>query len=626
MRKRFFRIGMPLLAAALCLVSRAGAQSTTPLTRYPFLQDVRPDRATVVWITPDLAEGLVEFSGEGGFFRSVPAQVTDIPRPVTGLPIPYYKYQATVAGLTPGAQYSYRVLMDGGELAPPADFRFRTAGPGPFTFLAFGDSGSGSPEQFLLAQVMFRENPALVLHTGDIGYPHGSFTDLRNNFFAIYSPLLRRAPFFPCPGNHEYESRDALPYVLSYTAPAETVPPPDRGRYYSFDWGDAHFVSLDTNDPLTLAIQSGGPMLRWLDEDLGRTRKLWRIVYFHHPVWPTTTHEENLVSALVRQHVEPILDRHDVQLVLSGHEHTYQQAAPRRGGLFVGAGLGTVNIVTGGGGGFLYPVTPREGLVFAASAYHYLRIRVDGPTLDLRAIDINGQTIDQFTLTTPPILSAAGVVNAASFTTALAPGSLISVFGRKLATEEAFAARLPLPVELGGASVTLNGRTLPLLFVSRTQINAQLPFDVQGTATLRVSSAGGSGETTITLADAAPAIFVLGRDQPAVAHASGTLVTEASPARPGETVAVFLTGIGRPDGDIAAGTPAPAAPLLNARGPIEAQIGALTVTPQFCGLAPGFAGLYQCNVPLPSGLLAGGYALRMVVRGVRSNTVNLVVR
>ena len=626
------RLRYPLSLLAWAAVATAplwqtAAQNTTPLTRYPYLQDMRTDRVTVVWVTPDLAEGTLEYSLDRSVWQGTRAQVSEIPARVTELGIPYYKYQAFLTGLRPGTEYFYRVFLDGGALESD-DFRFRTApvAPESFTFLAFGDSGNGSNEQRQLAQVMFREQPSFVIHTGDIAYFDGSFGTFRNNHFAVYSPLLRRSTFFLCPGNHEYDTPGALPYVLLHSHPAEGVPEPDRGRYYSFDWGNVHFVSLDTNAPFYEAVGGRGQMIRWLEDDLRRTRKLWRVVFFHHPVRPTSNHERDATSALVREHLEPIFDRHDVQLILSGHEHNYQEAAPRRGGQFVGPGQGTVNIITGGGGAGLYTVSPREGLVFAASAHHYLRCEVTGPQFSCRAIDINEQQIDEFTLTTPPILIAAGVVNAASFTTALAPGSLVSIFGRMLATEEGGVNRLPLPTEMGGTTVTFNGRQVPLLFVSRTQINAQLPYDVQGPGTLRVSYAGGSVEVPVTVSEAAPAIFGAGPQRAAVIHANGRLVTDAEPARPGEVVSVFLTGLGRPDGDISAGLPAPASPLISARGPIEAVIGSTSVTPSYAGLTPGFAGLYQANIQVPATLAEGSYGLRVVARGVSSNTVNLAVR
>jgi uncharacterized protein (TIGR03437 family) len=264
--------------------------------------------------------------------------------------------------------------------------------------------------------------------------------------------------------------------------------------------------------------------------------------------------------------------------------------------------------------------------VFAFSNYHYLRCNVDGPRITIRAIDIDDQQQDQFTVTTPPLLSQEGVVNAASFTTALAPGSLISIFGRRLSTEEAGAGRLPLPPELAGTTVTISDRRLPLLFVSRNQINAQIPFDVQGPATLRVTYLGGSAEVPITISDPAPAIFSAASDRPAVIHSNGTLVSESAPARPGEVVSVFMTGLGRPEREILAGTPAPASPLIPARGPIEALIGAASVVPSFAGLTPGFAGLYQVNLQVPAGVADGSYGLRIVARGISSNTVTLAVR
>jgi uncharacterized protein (TIGR03437 family) len=576
---------------------------------------------------PELVESaIVEYSTDQSFQQSVPAQILEIPPGVTALGITYYKYHATLTGLRSGTEYFYRVLLDGAELAPPEDFRFRTASPGPFQFLAFGDSGTGGDDQRRLALLINRERPALVIHTGDIAYPDGTFSEFRNNHFAIYSLLMRRVPFFPSPGNHEYVTPAAMPYVLLHANPTDGVPEPDRGRFYSFDWGDVHFVSLDTNTPFERALEGRGQMIRWLDEDLRRTRRLWRVVYFHHPVRPTSNHENDPTSAQVRQHLEPIFDRHDVQLIFSGHEHNYQQAAPRRGGQFVGPGQGTVNVITGGGGGILYSLTPRPGLVFGFSDYHYLRCDVDGPRLTIRAIDINDRQQDQVTLTTPPLLTREGVVNAASFTTALAPGSLISIFGRMLSTDETGAGRLPLPAELGGTTVTIGERRLPLLFVSRSQINAQIPFDAQGPATLRVTYAGGSAEVPIAISDPAPAIFSAGPDRPAVIHFNGTLVSDAAPARPGEVLTVFLTGLGRPDREIVAGTPAPASPLISARGPIEAMVGPTAVTPSFAGLTPGFTGLYQVNLQVPADAASGSNGLRIVARGISSNTVSLAVR
>ena len=221
-----------------------------------------------------------------------------------------------------------------------------------------------------------------------------------------------------------------------------------------------------------------------------------------------------------------------------------------------------------------------------------------------------------------------GVVNAASFGTTVAPGSLISIFGRNLGVLEAGAARLPLPTELGGLSVTLNGRALPLLYSGAGQINAQLPFDMSGTLTLRVSTPNGAAQTTLRVSDAAPGIFVAATEAGRVAtvlRADGTLASAASPVRPGENLTVFLTGLGAVAGDVQAGQAAPTVPLATTRLPVAVRISSTMVTPSYSGLAPGYAGLYQVNFRVPPDMPPGLHSLEILADGVPSNIVTLSV-
>ena len=608
---------------ALCataLARRAGAQTAT-LVRYPYLQNVGNDRATILWTTLEDAAGVVEYSTDRSYSRSAPGRSQRFGTTATGLPFAYYQHQADLRDLRPAAEYFYRVVADGQNLTPGVEQRFRTAGSGPFSFLVFGDSGDGSPKQRQLARLMIREDVALALHTGDLVYPSGTFDLFQRNYFDVYSDLMRRVPFFPCPGIHEYFSNSAAAYVAVHSVPGEDVPPADRGRYYSFDWGGVHFIALDTNRPLADAANGTGRMLDWLENDLRKTRQFWRVVYFHHTPFPNATHEGDPVTALARSRIAPILERYDVQLVFSGHEHNYQQSLTIRNGVAVEPGTGVRYITTGGGGAPLYPVAPRPMITYAESAHHYVRGDVQGHRMILRATRVDGQEIDNVVLAPPPQVSGDAVVNSASFTPASAPGGLVSIFGRQLAAEENQAFTLPLPREISGIGATAEGRRLPLLYVSATQINAQLPFDVQGRTTLRVTTPNGSAETSITISEVAPAIF-----SPGVLHSTGVPVSDAAPAEPGESILVFLTGLGLVSGDITAGQAAPFSPLLLVRAPVEARIGGLSVTPSFAGLAPGFVGLYQVNLKIPEELSSGAYPLRILSRGVSSNAVNLPVR
>src|ERR1044071_2359833 len=156
------------------------------------------------------------------------------------------------------------------------------------------------------------------------------------------------------------------------------------------------------------------------------------------------------------------------------------------------------------------------------------------------------------------------VVDAASYSSAIAPGGLITIFGMNLASEPRSASGLPLPMELGGVVATFSGSPIPLLYVSATQINAQLPFDAEGTGTLRVTTQAGSSQVNISIARRAPAIFrVPGPNGafPTITHADGTSVSPASPARPGEIITIYLTGLGEVGRPILPGHAAPSSPI-----------------------------------------------------------------
>ena len=243
---------------------------------------------------------------------------------------------------------------------------FLSHGRGPFNFLVLGDSGEPSSEQYLLAQQLSQERPAMVVHTGDIAYFEGSFQEFRVNYFERY-PLMSAVPFFPAPGNHEYLTPEAVPYRAVHSVPSATVPEMDRGKYYSFDWSNVHFVSLDSNVSLDRAATGEGGMLKWLEEDLRTTSKFWRVAFFHHPPYGTGPTQTNLQSALVRDLVVPILERHGVQAVFSGHEHSYQRTLPIRERGSEHRRNGVTYFTTGGGGGGLYPVYPSALLAAGAS-------------------------------------------------------------------------------------------------------------------------------------------------------------------------------------------------------------------------------------------------------------------
>lgn len=224
----------------------------------------------------------------------------------------------------------------------------------------------------------------------------------------------------------------------------------------------------------------------------------------------------------------------------------------------------------------------------------------------------------------PPVLN---VTNAASGRASAAPGSLIAIKGTGLAQSVASALGFPLPLTLGGASVSVNGISAPLLYASSGQINAQVPFEAgTGQMSLNVTVAGNVvGTASVTIRGVAPGLFLMGGGQAAVVNDSGTVNGPSAPASAGSFVAAYLTGLGPVDNAVASGDAASANPISQTTNRVTATVGGQTAQVLFAGLAPGFAGLYQVNLVIPQ-IAPGDYPLQISVSGAVSNTGTISVR
>ncbi|MGC9970377.1 MAG: hypothetical protein ABSE56_07290 [Bryobacteraceae bacterium] len=224
----------------------------------------------------------------------------------------------------------------------------------------------------------------------------------------------------------------------------------------------------------------------------------------------------------------------------------------------------------------------------------------------------------------PPHIDA--VVNAADFTAAVAPGSLISVFGQNLSPVNLASAEMPLPTALGDSCLTVNGALVPMLFVSPTQVNAQLPYNLDGNVTIVLHTPGGvSDNFVITMADAAPGVFTAildgtGFTVPTVVRAANNLlVTPSNPVHRGDAIVIYLTGLGRTLPEVVAGAPAPWEPLAVAELAVELDLGGVALPVLYAGLTPGYAGLYQINAQVPS-WVPTGMSVRLTIRQGTSST------
>lgn len=208
-------------------------------------------------------------------------------------------------------------------------------------------------------------------------------------------------------------------------------------------------------------------------------------------------------------------------------------------------------------------------------------------------------------------IDPTGVVNAASsapFTSGLAPGEFISIYGTNLAPST--QADSTFPLQLNGVQVLINGNAVPVYVVSANQISALVPFAVGSTiAAIQVVNNGVASNTVTEYVNlTAPGVFTVpsgGIGYAAALHPDGSLITTDKPAQIGEVVAMFVTGLGTVNPAISDGTPGPTDTLSNATNTISVFIGGSPATVSFAGLAPQLIGLYQINAQVPAGLSAG---------------------
>src|SRR5690349_19934188 len=187
--------------------------------------------------------------------------------------------------------------------------------------------------------------------------------------------------------------------------------------------------------------------------------------------------------------------------------------------------------------------------------------------------------------------SITQLVNAADQTSPVAPGGLITVFGSNLSPINLATNEIPLPTALADSCLSVNGVPVPMLFVSSSQINAQLPFNVDGNATMVLRTPGGISDNYLfSILPAAPSVFRTGTAGPetglatVVRSENSQIVTPTNPIHPGDTITIFATGLGRTNPNIDAGTPAPSNPVPAALIPPTVSLGGSQLNVTFAGL------------------------------------------
>lgn len=311
----------------------AGAQT---VTRGPYLQMGTASSQTLRWRTDTASDSRVQFGSAPSTLNST----TDLAGATT-------EHSVTLSGLQPATRYYYSVgststRLAGGDTAHFFETAPTTAATRAFRVWVLGDAGTAGPSGVNASQTAVRDAYAtyngtrytdLILMLGDNAYNTGTDAEYQNAVFNMYGSFLRQSNLWSTIGNHETAqattiNENNVPYFSIFSFPTRGEAgglASGSERYYSFNIGNVHFVCLDS---MTSDRSTGGAMLTWLAADLSANRQTWTIAFWHHPPYSKGSHDSDAESQLIemRQNALPILESHGVDLVLSGHSHSYERS------------------------------------------------------------------------------------------------------------------------------------------------------------------------------------------------------------------------------------------------------------------------------------------------------------
>jgi hypothetical protein len=424
------------LVAACALAGLPSAYALT-VTRGPYLQMGTATTQVLRWRTDVASDSQVRLG-------TSPANLA----PVADDPVATTEHSVKVTGLAAGTVYYYSVGTKAGALAGGDVGHFFVTPPPPGTADAvrvwvLGDAGTAGPTGFNADQAAVRDAYTawnkqytdLLLMLGDNAYNSGTDAEYQNAVFNMYGGILRQTNVWSTVSNHDTnQSTDPNMATTAYFS-VFTIPTAGEAggvasgtrKYYSFDFANIHFVSLDS---MASDRSVNGPMLTWLARDLAANRKPWLVAFWHHAPYTKGSHDSDAEIELIemRANALPILEAYGVDLVLAGHSHSYERSKLIGGHYGPSSTLASAMIKDAGSGrtgdtgaydkgpgtkSAVYAVVGSSGKVSGGPLDHpamftslnelgSLVLDVDGDRLDAKFLRDDGVVADSFTIVKTP--------------------------------------------------------------------------------------------------------------------------------------------------------------------------------------------------------------------------------
>lgn len=394
-----------LLAVAACVAAAHTPRKVGPEETYR--PTPAPDRIILTWsgdpattqsvtwrtdvtVTKGLAE--IAEATDGPDFRKSAEQFTAVTEPLKTEMNEAHYHSVTFTQLRPDTMYVYRV-GDGENWSEWHQFRTASAGPAPLEFIYVGDAQN---DIFSMWSRVIREGfmnaprTRFLVHAGDL-VNTGTNDAHWGEWHRAAGWINGAVSAFPSPGNHEYggSSKRGLTahWRKQFTLPANGVPGLEESNYH-LDIQGVRMISLNSNEKQKEQAE-------WLDKLLAENPSRWTLVTFHHPIFSTGKGRDNKSW---REMLQPVFDKHGVDMVLTGHDHTYGRTNVVAGTNVQAGKAGTVYVVSVSGPK-MYKVDPKPNMVRVAQDTQLFQvIRIDGDRLIYESRTARGVLYDSFEL------------------------------------------------------------------------------------------------------------------------------------------------------------------------------------------------------------------------------------
>jgi acid phosphatase type 7 len=425
------------------------SSSVPAVTRGPYLQSGTPASVIVRWRTDIATDSRVRYGTSQGNLNTNADNAT-----VTT------EHEVALAGLSPETTYFYSAGTTAATLAGnDADHFFVTSPtpgtPAPTRIWVLGDSGTANANAQAVrnsySSFTGTTHTNLWLMLGDNAYDNGTDSEYQAAVFNMYPTMLKKSVLWSTIGNHDTAQStsppQSLPYYSIFTLPTNGEAgglASGTEDYYSFDYGNIHFICLDS---MTSDRSQAGPMMTWLQNDLASTLQQWVIAFWHHPPYSKGSHDSDTEAQLaeMRQNALPILEAGGVDLVLAGHSHSYERS------FLIDGHYGTSSTFTNsfkknggdgrttGNGAYTKPTLglgPHEGAVYAVAGssgqasgglLNHPAMFISLNSLGSMVLDVNGNTLDaKFLNSTGAVADFFTLVKGLNPTPPAAPGGLVA--------------------------------------------------------------------------------------------------------------------------------------------------------------------------------------------------------